>query len=250
MMKAEEEMKVTVSGLNGDCKEIAIAEADTGDTLIAKVRTAMTLPASAEVELYLSQEGTPIDPTATLASQGIGDGAELSVVVPTKAALTDLNIRDAVERWFDPGTMQAVVEDFGKIGNWNVGEVTDMSVLFKDRAEFNEDLSRWDTGRVTDMSSMFEGASSFNQPVEAWDTHSVRSMAGMFHNAPSFDQPVEKWNTSRVEDMAWMFEGATSFNQPLNAWNIGSVEDIEGIFERATSLKQYPIWYIDWYHDQ
>ena len=62
--------------------QVAIAEADTGDSLVAKVRSAMALPASASVELYLSSDGTPIDTVATLPAQGIGDGAALDAVVP------------------------------------------------------------------------------------------------------------------------------------------------------------------------
>jgi len=46
-----------------------------------------------------------------------------------QAALTDENIKDAVKRWFDPETRQAVVEEFGEIGDWKVGAVTDMERL-------------------------------------------------------------------------------------------------------------------------
>ena len=67
------------------------------------------------------------------------------------AKLTDDNIRDAVKRWFDPETRQAVVDEFGKIGDWQVGEVTSMKNLFRNRSEFNEDLSRWETGTLTSL---------------------------------------------------------------------------------------------------
>ena len=61
---------------------MAIAEADdTGDSLADKVRAAMALSKSASLELYLSSDGTPIEAGATLAAQGIGDGAALDVVV-------------------------------------------------------------------------------------------------------------------------------------------------------------------------
>ena len=67
-----------------------------------------------------------------------------------------------------------MVEEFGEIGDWNVGAVTNMEGLFAHRWEFNEDLSRWDTSSVETMQDMFYGASSFNQPVEAWDTSRVK----------------------------------------------------------------------------
>ena len=62
--------------------QVAIAEADdTGDSLADKVRAVMALSKSASLELYLSSDGTPIEAGATLAAQGVGDGAALDVVV-------------------------------------------------------------------------------------------------------------------------------------------------------------------------
>ena len=237
-------MKVTVNDLGGACHEIVIVKADTVNSLLAKVREAMDLPASAVVKLYLSSGGTPIEAGATtLAAQGIDDGAELSVVVPDSKALTDKNIGDAVKRWFDPETRQAVVDEFGEIGDWQVGGVTDMGFLFYKRTEFNEDLSRWDTSRVTIMFGMFEGASSFNQPVGAWDTGKVEDMACMFSGATSFNKRVEKWDTGRVKDMAWMFKNASSFNQPVEAWDTGRVKDMQHMFDGATSFnKRVEMW--------
>ena len=45
------------------------------------------------------------------------------------------------------------------ISKWDTSAVTDMSSLFKDQKDFNDDISGWDTGAVTTMSRMFEGAS-------------------------------------------------------------------------------------------
>ena len=43
---------------------------------------------------------------------------------------------------------------------WDVSRVTDMSYAFKDKTEFNADLSAWDVSKVTNMSSMFASAIS------------------------------------------------------------------------------------------
>ena len=61
--------------------QVKLAEGDTGASLTDKVRAAMAPPKSASLELYLSSDGTPIEAGATLAAQGIGDGAALDVVV-------------------------------------------------------------------------------------------------------------------------------------------------------------------------
>ena len=51
-----------------------------------------------------------------------------------------------------------------KIVPKDVSNVKDMSSLFEDKTEFNDDISNWDTSNVTNMSNMFEEESEFNQP--------------------------------------------------------------------------------------
>ena len=58
-----------------------IAEADTGDSLLKKVRAAMSLPGASPLLYLFSSDGTPIEARATLAAQGIGNGAGLVVTV-------------------------------------------------------------------------------------------------------------------------------------------------------------------------
>ena len=50
----------------------------------------------------------------------------------------------------------------GEMQTWNVSQVMDMSELFKDKGQFNADISAWDTSQVTNMDAMFYGASAFN----------------------------------------------------------------------------------------
>ena len=58
-----------------------IAEADTGDSLLKKVRAAMSLPGASPLLYLFSSDGTPIEASTALAAQGIGNGAELAVTV-------------------------------------------------------------------------------------------------------------------------------------------------------------------------
>jgi surface protein len=44
-----------------------------------------------------------------------------------------------------------------------VSLVTNMSELFRNKQQFNQDIGNWDVGNVTDMSLMFYGASAFDQ---------------------------------------------------------------------------------------
>lgn len=183
---------------------------------------------------------------APVRSRYLGAIARLNVALTGEGLLTDKNIQDVVNDWFDPDKRQTVVEEFGEIGDWQVGKVTDMSHLFFGKTNFNEDLSRWDTSKVKSMMGMFRGASSFNHPVGEWDTSNVTNMSDMFSGASSFNQPLENWDTSSVQTMIQMFHRATSFNQKINKWNIGSVNKKTGMlhmFLGASSLWPLPYWY-------
>jgi len=51
--------------------------------------------------------------------------------------------------------------------------IIDMSQLFLDEADFNQNISSWDTSQVVSMVSMFSGAIMFNQDIGKWDTSQV-----------------------------------------------------------------------------
>ena len=90
--------------------------------------------------------------------------ADPSSAVPvftTRAALdTDIDrcITDSVDGVCSPA-----------IGTWNVSAIIDMNNLFRDRLEFNADISAWDVAQVTEMGCIFNGAYAFNQPIGSWN---------------------------------------------------------------------------------
>ena len=51
----------------------------------------------------------------------------------------------------------------GKIGTWDVSQVTSLSQAFYSASRFNQDISAWDVSQVRGMGSMLTGATSFNQ---------------------------------------------------------------------------------------
>ena len=115
-----------------------------------------------------------------------------------ESRFTDETLRPAVARWLDDPI--AALEEYADIARWDIGEVTDMSGLFADQAEFNEDISGWSVGSVTDMSGMFSGARRFAQDLGAWDTTLVADMSEMFQNAANFNAPIGRWNVAAVRD--------------------------------------------------
>jgi Mycoplasma protein of unknown function, DUF285 len=113
---------------------------------------------------------------------------------------------------------------FGPINDWCFPEVTDLTELFSDTPEFNEDISCWDVSGVNDMDAMFFGACDFNQDIAKWDVSRVNSMMSMFFGASAFRQNLCAWGPkmkmSGIQDVNAMFfaSGCASQQSPdLNA---------------------------------
>ena len=47
------------------------------------------------------------------------------------------------------------IEKYGIINTWDVSKITDMSYLFKNKSEFDEDISNWNVSNVKYMNEMF-----------------------------------------------------------------------------------------------
>ncbi len=159
--------------------------------------------------------------------------------------LTNDNIKTFVYNYINENH----IHNLPNINEWDVSNVTDMSSLFHDYADFNEDISNWDVSNVTNMEGMFAIATSFNQSLRKWNVSNVTNMASMFVEAMSFNQPLDYdenasddvgkgWDVSNVTNMDFMFAYATSFNQPLNNWNVSNVTSMNQMFYGAESFDQ------------
>lgn len=136
----------------------------------------------------------------------------------------------------DRASLEEKIAEDSTLSNVCTSLVTDMSGLFLNRSDFNQDISSWDVSKVTDMSRMFWGASSFKGDISSWDVCSVTSMSEMFFNASSFRSDISGWDVSKVTDMSDMFLWVHSFNSDLSAWDVGKVTDMSGMFNDATSF--------------
>lgn len=105
-------------------------------------------------------------------------------------------------------------QDFTGISKWDTSNVRNMSGMFFNMENFNEDISSWNVEQVEDMSYMFEGAVNFNQDISDWNTSKVINMRGMFYEAAAFNQDISSWNTEKVEDMYDMFYGSPLAHNP------------------------------------
>ena len=76
----------------------------------------------------------------------------LSAAAMASAETTPLdndNFEIALSLWFSD--KDQCISEYGHISDWDTAEVTDMSNLFQNRRDFNEDLSKWNVGSVTTM---------------------------------------------------------------------------------------------------
>lgn len=146
---------------------------------------------------------------------------------------TKEELKNAVMRWVDGDR-----DSLGNISEWNTSNITDMSNLFYELNDFNEDISRWDVSNVENMEGMFNEAKAFNQPIGNWKVSNVTNMADMFNAAKAFNQPIGDWDVSNVKNMQYIFMSAITFNQPIGDWNVSSVIDMECMFYKAEAFNQ------------
>ena len=166
--------------------------------------------------------------------------------------INDDNFLSAIQTCLSTNPVNGMCSDsqYGAMPDWDVSQVTDMKDAFKNRYDFNADISAWDVSSVEDMSFMFDGSGSitsgavmtFNQDIGNWDVSSVTKMKGMFGIHISFNQSIGDWDVSSVEDMSFMFVGATAFNQPIGDWNVSSVTEMGWMFDSAEfSIKIFQV---------
>ena len=122
----------------------------------------------------------------------------------------------------------------GKLEDWDVSNITDMSRLFSNFTTFNEPINSWDVSNVTNMEGMFKWCIKFNQPLDNWNVNNVTHMDNMFYRCKKFNQPLHNWNIRNVITMSYMFVGCENFNQPsiINSWNLRNTNNanINGMF--------------------
>ncbi|NDG27630.1 MAG: BspA family leucine-rich repeat surface protein, partial [Proteobacteria bacterium] len=81
----------------------------------------------------------------------------------------------------------------------------------------------WDTSNVTNMSAMFQETYQFNEDIASWNTSNVTDMSWMFFYSENFDRAIGTWDTSKVTDMSYMFYYTGAFNQNIGSWNTANV---------------------------
>ena len=180
--------------------------------------------------------------TITCDAADVGDSAELNGITYTKRTKDQITTENASTTCTSgitdmDGMFREKTEFNEDISHWDVSSVTKLSRMFSFAKAFNGDISAWDVSNVTDMGDMFNRAESFNQDISGWDVSNVTNMYVMFGCAVSFDQPLGNWNVSNVTNMDAMF-ACTPFNQDISRWDVSKVTIMKGMFDSNSKFNQ------------
>ena len=115
--------------------------------------------------------------------------------------------------------------------DWDVSNVKDMKVMFRNCEKFNSDLSKWDVSSVENMGFMFQGCKKFKSDLSNWNVSNVKDMYNMFCYCENFNCDLSNWDVSNVKDMCRMFDSCINFNSDLSNWDVSNVKDMNGMFD-------------------
>ena len=154
---------------------------------------------------------------------------------------------DKLNKVFD---MSGMFRNTGSLINtgielWNVSNVIDMSNMFSG-STMNLNLNNWERTmpdfsslhNVSNMTNMFSEATQFNQDISNWNVSNVNIMFGMFESAITFNQNLRNWDVRNVRNMVNLFSNASSFNQNIGNWNFTDLSDASDMFISSNLSQQ------------
>ena len=127
-------------------------------------------------------------------------------------------LKKAIKYWSNNRTYAMNI--YGHISKWNTYYITDMSSLFYNLSEFNENINNWDVSNVKDMSYMFFNCIKFNKLLNKWDVSNVINMKNMFENCMEFNQSLNNWKINSVINFDYMFCNCKNYNKLIDKWDI------------------------------
>ncbi len=240
--------------LDGTVKALSFCSFAVGDHLISDFIRDCNV--RLDTEVYETKRTTPerlkdvISPIP--ASLGLERSTNMFAFIDVESFTAENFFDEASSGVYDMSGMFMNAANFNQdLNNWDVSQVglssdplvNDMYGMFYGASSFNGDITGWDVSNVTNMHAMFAGAESFNQDIGDWDVSSLQHMISMFANARSFNQDIGGWDVSNAY-MIWLFYYATSFNQDLSSWCVEHIDEKpEGFDKNATAwILPRPVW--------
>ena len=127
---------------------------------------------------------------------------------------------------------------FVEIDEWNVSNVTDISMMAWNCKWFNADLSKWNVRNVEFAIATFLGCKDFNSDLSNWDVRNLKDSGSMFLYCDKFNSDLSKWNTSSLIDTSQMFKECKAFNSDLSNWDVRNVQSANLMFAFCEQFNQ------------
>ena len=129
----------------------------------------------------------------------------------------------AIDDWYNNREEALII--YGDIGYWNIIYITDISYLFHNKQEFNDDISDWNTSNTINMTNMFYIAEKFNQDISNWNVNNVIYMTRMFGYSTIFNQNLNKWNIKNVKYLNNIFYNSINFDiLNYKDWDLSNIK--------------------------
>jgi len=108
-------------------------------------------------------------------------------------------------------------------------EITNLQDAFRTINQVSiANLDLWDISHVQNLSRVFFQSVNFNQDITGWNVSNVTDMNSLFWYAAAFDQDLSSWQIGAVTDMANMFDGVTlstaNYDAILTSWAAQTVQ--------------------------
>jgi len=207
--------------------------------VLVEINEDIMVKAIFERAFYLHENGV----TVMCPNAEIGDSATLFGVTYTKRTREQISTENAANTCTSGITnMESMFRDktnFNEdISSWDVSMVTNMFRMFYNAWSFNQNIGNWDVSSVISMNALFQSAKIFNQDISDWNVSSVTNMRDMFYSAQNFNQTIDNWDVSSVTTMGQMFRDATEFNQSIGTWDVSFVTNMNSMFQDANNFNQ------------
>uniref|UniRef100_A0A6C0BUZ9 Hedgehog/Intein (Hint) domain-containing protein n=1 Tax=viral metagenome TaxID=1070528 RepID=A0A6C0BUZ9_9ZZZZ len=133
------------------------------------------------------------------------------------------------------------------ISDWDVSKVTNVRQLFVFNNVFNQNLNNWSLTSLSDATLMFYAAFAYNNGGVTLDwtgkTPNLTNMNSMFSATTLFNQIV-LLDTANVTNMDSVFSSAQAFNQDISNWDFSSVTEVGSMFNNSLFNYDVSSWNI------
>lgn len=159
----------------------------------------------------INQRGSGRITTNTFTLMNAPEGAKIRLILSPdslKSVSISSDMLIDISQW---GTTAwtSMFSAFGSCINLNctASDLPDLSRVKSTFAMFADDINltgpsnieNWNMENVTDVSLMFSGAVNFNQPIGNWNTSKVTSFGEVLYTAKAFNQYLGGWSLAKLD---------------------------------------------------